>query len=55
MHGYSATKYEASAVESTEILRRQFGRSYDQKKFVTPLTAVFTPLAWQPSAHSHFV
>jgi len=35
MHGYSATKYEASAVESPEILRRQFVRSYDQKNFVT--------------------
>jgi hypothetical protein len=31
-HGYLATKYDASAVKSQKILRRQFGRSYDQKK-----------------------
>jgi hypothetical protein len=31
-HGYSATKYDPSAVKPSKILRRQFGRSYDQKK-----------------------
>jgi hypothetical protein len=31
-HGYSVTKYDASAAKSPKILRRQFGRSYDQKK-----------------------
>jgi len=31
-HGYWATKYDASAVKSQKILRRQFGRSYDVKK-----------------------
>jgi hypothetical protein len=31
-HGYSATKHHPSAVKPSKILRRQFGRSYDQKK-----------------------
>jgi len=31
-HGYSATKYDANAVKSPKTLRRQSGRSYDQKK-----------------------
>ena len=31
-HGYSATKYDAKAVKSPKTLRRQSGRSYDQKK-----------------------
>jgi hypothetical protein len=31
-HGYSATKYEASPVESPKTLQRQSGRSYGQKK-----------------------
>jgi hypothetical protein len=30
--GYLATKYDAIAVKSPNTLRRQFGRSYDQKK-----------------------
>jgi hypothetical protein len=31
-HGNSATKYDPSSVKPSKILRRQFGRSYDQKK-----------------------
>ena len=31
-HGYWATNYDASVVKSPKTLRRQFGRSYDQKK-----------------------
>jgi hypothetical protein len=30
--GYWATKYDASVVKSPKTVRRQFGRSYDQKK-----------------------
>ena len=30
--GYSATNYEATAVNPPKTLRRQFGRSYDVKK-----------------------
>jgi hypothetical protein len=29
---YSATKYDASPAKTPKIVRRQFGRSYDQKK-----------------------
>jgi hypothetical protein len=32
MHGYSAKKHDASTVKSPKTLRRQFGRSYYQKK-----------------------
>jgi len=32
MHGYSATKYDASVVKPPKNLRRQFGHSYYQKK-----------------------
>ena len=31
-HGYSATKYDASVAKLPKIVRRQFDRSYDQKK-----------------------
>ena len=38
-HGYSATKYDANAVKSPKTLRRQSGRSYDQKKVRNTLPA----------------
>jgi hypothetical protein len=31
-HGYSATKYDASAAKTQKTLRRQFGHSYEVKK-----------------------